>query len=332
MTPAPTVSVLTAVRNGALHLEETVASIRQQSYTDWEHIIVDDASDDGTVALVERLSREDPRVRLVRRAESGGPFVAANTGLREARGRYVVRTDADDLSPPHRIHRQLEFLSSRPSSRACISFFRFFDDDGVHPEVSSVPVHPGALRWYLLLRGASTHSSLCIEREALTELGGYRELPLSQDYRLLCALSQRDWLGVVPEVLSLVRSHDKRVSVSRGALQRTLALEIVADHLRALSGENWSAGEIESLYAIGHAMPLPVRKGLSTLDRWDRLWRGAPNLTAEDRRSLAGLSAFRRRKFLRASARRQPLSTLWSLATLATSRPGSLFGGLAVWA
>lgn len=327
MTTSPSVSVLTAVRNGALYLEETIASIRQQSYTDWEYIIVDDASEDGTDAIVERLSRLDPRIRLIRRPNSGGPYVAANEGLRQARGKYIVRTDGDDLSPPNRIRRQLEFLASQPSHRACISFIRFFEAEKVRPEVSTVPVTPGAFRWYLLLRGASTHSSLCVEREALLELGGYRELPLAQDYRLLCELSRRGWLGVVPEVLSLVRSHEQRASVTRGTLQRTLALGIVTDHVKALSGEVWTPEEIQALYAVGHAMPLPVRVGLGILDRWDRLWQAAPDLTAEDRRTLARLSAFRRRKYLWANGRRQPLAAGGNLVRLAVTRPSSLFGG-----
>jgi glycosyltransferase involved in cell wall biosynthesis len=326
VTTSPSVSVLTAVRNGASFLEETVASIQQQSYADWEYIIVDDASEDGSAAIVEGLARRDPRIRLIRRRASGGPYVAANEGLRSARGKYIVRTDGDDLSPPNRIQRQLEFLESRPTHRACVSFFRFFGGGRVRPGISTVPVSPGAFRWYLLLRGASTHSSLCVERAALVELGGYRELPLAQDYRLLCELSQRGWLGVVPEVLSLVRSHEQRASVTRGALQRTLAVGIVTDHMKALSGEVWTPEEIQALYAVGHAMPLPVRVGLGILDRWDRLWQAAPNLTAEDRRTLVRLSAFRRRKHLWANGRRQPLATGHSLVKLVLTRPSSLFG------
>src|SRR5206468_94305 len=97
--------------------------------------------------------------------------------------------------------------------------------------VHSVPVRPRVFRWYLLLRGASIHSTACIERAALLELGGYRELPLAQDYRLWCELTRRDWLGVLPEVLSYVRRHAGRVTETRAALQRQLALDVVRDHL-----------------------------------------------------------------------------------------------------
>lgn len=327
MTNSPTVSVLTAVRNGARYLEDTVTSIQGQSFVDWEYIVVDDASSDDTAAVVERLSRRDPRIRLIRRQSSGGPFVAANEGLKQATGKYIVRTDGDDISPPSRIRRQLEFLESRPQHRACISFIRYFREASISSRMSSVPVRPGVLRWYLLLRGAPTHSSLCIERAALLELGGYRELPLAQDYWLLCQLSERDWLGIVPQVLSLVRSHGDRVSVTKGDLQRRLALQIVGEHLKVLTGEVWRPEEIEALYAVGHAMPVSVGMGLEMLDRWDRLWQAASDLSAEDRRGLARLSAFRRWKHLRANGVRQPLAACLSLVKFAATRPGSLFGG-----
>ena len=101
----PTVTVLTAVRNGAAHLAETIASVQAQTFGDWEYVIVDDGSTDDTVAIIERHAADDPRIRLVRRADSGGPFAAANTGLAEARGDYVARIDADDIALPRRLER-----------------------------------------------------------------------------------------------------------------------------------------------------------------------------------------------------------------------------------
>src|SRR5262249_47503081 len=104
---APLVTVLTAVRNGTRFLAATIESIQKQTVTDWEYIIVDDASTDETIDVVEQFRRSDPRILLLRRSESAGPYVAANDGLKAARGKYVIRTDADDLSPTQRIERQL---------------------------------------------------------------------------------------------------------------------------------------------------------------------------------------------------------------------------------
>ena len=83
---SPEVTVLTAVRNGERYLLETIASIQAQTFGDWEYIIVDDNSDDDTCELVEMVRSNEPRLHLLRRKQSAGPYVASNDGLREARG------------------------------------------------------------------------------------------------------------------------------------------------------------------------------------------------------------------------------------------------------
>ena len=149
---APLVTILTAVRNGARHLAATVESIRNQTFTDWEYLIVDDASTDETVLMVEDMARRDSRVRLLRRSTSAGPYVAANDGLREARGTYVVRTDADDLSTPNRIEAQLNFLAAHSEYRACVSYWQGFNDAGIIPHtVTPVARNSRVFRWALLL-------------------------------------------------------------------------------------------------------------------------------------------------------------------------------------
>lgn len=316
----PEVTVLTAVRNGSRYISETIASIQAQTFSDWEYIIVDDHSEDDTVELIKAARRKDPRLRLLCRDGSGGPYVAANDGIRESRCRYIVRIDADDLCPPHRIQRQVEFLAKHREYRACVSYWQAFDHHGLLPNtVTSIPSNPRVFRWALLLRGPSIHSTACFEREAINEIGGYRELPLSQDYRLWCELTRLGWLGTIPEVLSYVRYHEKRESLQHGALQVEYALDVLSDHVTALTGEKWSCEELKALCAVGLNLLITVDSGIEMLDRWDRLWQVDPCLTAHDREELAHMSAFRRWKHLRNNARRQPLRVLRGLLRLATT-------------
>ena len=145
----------------------------------------------------------------------------------------------------------------------------------------------------------------------------------------MCELSQREWLGVVPEVLSFVRIHPRRSSVVQSELLHKLVLDVVAEHAFALTGEHWPRADIETLFAVGHSMPLAVDEGLQMLDRWDRLWQAVTNLTRQDRRALERLSGWRRWKHLRGNVRRQPIqalvalarpSVLWSILRLLVSR------------
>jgi glycosyltransferase involved in cell wall biosynthesis len=316
----PRVTVLTAVRNGGHYLYETIASIQAQTLSDWEYIIVDDNSSDNTIELVEAARQSDPRIRLLRRDSSAGPYVAANDGLRESRCRFVVRIDADDVCPPHRIERQLEFLAAHSEYRACVSYWQGFNENGLIPNtVTTIPGNPRVFRWALLLRAPSIHSSVCFEREAMNEIGGYRELRLSQDYRLWCELTRRGWLGTIPEVLCYVRYHENRESFQHRTLQVECALDVLSDHLTALTGEAWSRADLEALRAVGLSLPGSVEKGIEILDRWDRFWQAAADLTPEDREELAQLSALRRWKLLRSNARRQPLRVLRSFFKLATT-------------
>src|SRR6266446_876799 len=97
----PKATILTAVHNGALFLSETISSIQAQDFNDWEYVIVDDASTDNTRQIVENAMRLDRRIRLLVHNENRGCYAAANAGLREGRGKYIFRTDADDLSAPN---------------------------------------------------------------------------------------------------------------------------------------------------------------------------------------------------------------------------------------
>ncbi len=325
----PQVTVLTAVRNGSAYLAETIRSIQNQSFADWEYIIVDDNSDDSTVRIAKEFARHDERIAILARSTSVGPYAAANDGLRIARGKYVVRTDADDLSTPDRIEKQLAFLATHREYRACVSYWQGLNENGVIPgTVTPIPSNPRVFRWSLLLRSQSIHSAVCFERAMMTEMGGYRELPLSQDYRLWCELTRRGSLGTIPEVLCYVRTHAKRQSHTSFGIQRELALDVLSDHLLALTGQRWTRQDLLALRSVGHSESMSVKKGLKMLDRWDRLWQADADLTSSDHRELESTSSLRRWKHLRTNARKQPFSAILGFMKLLAKAPPSLVLGL----
>lgn len=293
----PVVTVLTAVRDAARTLPETIASVRAQTFGDWEYVIVDDASTDDTVRCVEAAMADDDRIRLVRRESSGGPYVAANAGLGSATGKYVVRIDADDIALPDRVERQLAFLRET-GLRACASGWRAQTSNGT---AFSVNARPRTLKWRLAVRQGLAHSTACIERDALDAIGGYRELRLSQDLRMWCDLARRDWLGVMPDVLALVDRPGRLTSMAAEEQERA-ALDVLRDHLDASSPDPWTDDEIEALRPRWTAQPLSVRT--NAIARWGRLWRTDPALDASDRRELTRLGRELRWHVTRQSLRR----------------------------
>lgn len=334
-TTQPSVTVLTAVRNGARYLDRTIESIRRQTFADWEYILVDDASDDETGQIIERYAADDGRFRYVRRDRAGGPYVAANDGLRLARGKYIVRLDGDDVSDVNRIERQLAFLDAHPRLRACLGYWQAISaDDVVDSRIRTFPSSPGLLPWLLCVLTGYVHSSACIERATLEELGGYVEAPTSQDFHLWCSLSRRRQLGVAPFVVVYWRQHSSQLSSRQNDLQYRTAVEIIREHISCLTGDEWNLTDAENLWRAGRALPLRVGVGLDVLDRFREAWSGSMDLDDVERDQMAKVTSILRVRHLRWRLRDQPLSTILNvrraipdLARVATSGPQIDAGG-----
>ncbi|MGA2834478.1 MAG: glycosyltransferase family 2 protein [Terracidiphilus sp.] len=112
-TELPLVSVITPVYNAARWLPATLASVRAQTLTDWEHILVDDGSTDRSLDILETAAREDARFRVLRMERNSGPAVARNFALNAAQGRFIAILDADDLWAPEKLFRCVEFMTAR---------------------------------------------------------------------------------------------------------------------------------------------------------------------------------------------------------------------------
>lgn len=314
--------MVTAVRNGAALLPETISSIRAQTLDDWEHVVVDDASEDDTAAIVERAASDDPRIRLLRRGERGGPYVAANDGLHQARGRYVARIDADDVAAPERLERQLAYLRST-GLRACACWWQGVTVEGATAgEVRRVDDEPDVLPWRLCLRQGLAHSTAFFERDALLELGGYRPLFMSQDLWMWCEFARRRWLGVVPEMLVGVR-RPGRMTGEGADRQESLALDVLREHVIALTGQEWSLDEVRALRPGGRDADLGSQR--ASLTRWEQVWRRDDGLSQDGRRALSRLAREARWELAKRGLTRQPASveTLRSLIALARSLVGA---------
>jgi glycosyltransferase involved in cell wall biosynthesis len=107
----PLVSIITPVYNASHWLPATIASVRAQTLTDWEQILVDDGSTDDSAAIVEAAARQDSRFRLLRAPCNGGPVSARNMALDAARGKFIAFLDADDLWLPEKLAHSVEWMT-----------------------------------------------------------------------------------------------------------------------------------------------------------------------------------------------------------------------------
>lgn len=126
----PLVSIVTPAYNSAAYILETIQSVKQQTLTSWEQIIVDDCSTDQTVDIVRETAKDDTRIKLVELAENSGAAVARNEAIKIARGRYIAFLDSDDLWLPEKLEKQIRFMEARNIALS-YSSYGIIDENGM---------------------------------------------------------------------------------------------------------------------------------------------------------------------------------------------------------
>ena len=104
------VSIITPLYNSETLIEQTIESVLRQTYKDWELIVIDDASSDGSAKIAESFATNDERIKLIKLDSNKGPAAARNRGIKEASGRYIAFLDSDDLWYEEKLYKQLKFM------------------------------------------------------------------------------------------------------------------------------------------------------------------------------------------------------------------------------
>jgi glycosyltransferase involved in cell wall biosynthesis len=175
-----------AVRNGGAYLEESIRSIANQTFCDWEMVAVDDASTDNTAAVLGSWIRRDPRIRMISNAENKGQTASLNVGLRACRGKWVARQDADDISAPERLAQQMAYLKTHPEVLLLGTQGLLIDESGHKVGLLDMPCDQAGIAWASLFLNPFLHTSVVFDLQlVLGVLGGYDEsFRVAQDYDL----------------------------------------------------------------------------------------------------------------------------------------------------
>ncbi len=236
----PLISILMAVYNAPpSYLDAAVDSILTQSFTDFEYIIVDDGSDDATGDQLRMWAERDRRIRLHKLPANVGLTKALNAGLKFARGVYLARQDADDVSGPYRLVAQLEFLALHPEFDAVGTDAVLVDVGGnTIGEMKVDPELQGLSRRNLLV-----HGSMLFRRRVFDLLSGYDErMLLSQDYELYLRMLRLHEMriGVLSEAHYRLRQHSASLSSRR--VFRQLYYSVLAKSLNELHKSRFRSG------------------------------------------------------------------------------------------
>lgn len=218
----PTVSVVMSAYNACPYLAEAVDSILSQTYRDFELIVTDDGSTDGTREALRRYEARDPRVHVVLNKSNIGFARSQNGGFRASRGRFIAFHDADDASLPTRLEKQVSFLLSHPKIGLVGTWPEFIDEAGHAIEESdfnrvtdNLSLQSGLFGSYCFCAG-----SIMVRRMTLLQAKGFDpEMVAHEDYDLLLRLAEITELANLPEELYRYRLHPVSVSHLRQHVQ-----------------------------------------------------------------------------------------------------------------
>ena len=215
----PLVSVVMAAYNCSEYIAESIESILQQCFTDFEFIIIDDGSTDDTSSIIQSFIL-DKRVKVLQQANKGVTD-ALNHGISHANGKYITRQDADDLSLPSRMQKQIEFLERNPDYGVIGSNVQLIDRYGGNLGYSSFPTEHCHILAVLRTRNCFVHGSVTFKKSLFDAVSGYcPDFLLAQDYDLWLRMSNLCKVANLSEVLYNYRQLESSLSGRFADLQK----------------------------------------------------------------------------------------------------------------
>ncbi|TSD65880.1 glycosyltransferase [Inquilinus sp. KBS0705] len=211
----PLVSIIMPVYNCKDFVAAAIDSMLSQTLTDFELLIIDDASTDSTVAIVSGYN--DARIKLIIKLINTGLIESLNIGIDLATGTYIARMDGDDISYPERLQKQVTFLNNNPDVALCGTWYKMLSS-GV---VVEHPQHNEDIKLALLEYCALGHPTVMFRRQFILDNNlKYNEaFEAAEDYELWTRMATKGRIANLPEVLLTYRDHDSQVSKQKKALQ-----------------------------------------------------------------------------------------------------------------
>ena len=219
MPDSPLVSVIMSVHNASAVVGQAIDSILKQTFRNFEFIIIDDGSTDGSGEILRKYAESDNRIRLYSQPQSG-VITAVNRHSRNARGKYIARMDADDISLPQRFEKQIQFLEAHSEIGILGTWIQDIDVEGKPIIEWPVPSDPVVVRWFLFFGNCVAQPSVMMRRDLFERLAYYRPDAIHvEDYDLWIRAAEVTGVANLPEVLLQYRVSPGGVSAQNAALQ-----------------------------------------------------------------------------------------------------------------
>jgi len=204
------------VYNGEKYLAESLDSVFAQTYQNWELVIINDGSSDGTENLI--LHYQDRRIKYLPNDGNKGIIFSLNRGIEESKGTYIARLDADDIALPLRLEKQVEFLSENPEFAMCGSYFQTIDSNGRLLKNVEFPANNRDAQSFLLLHNCFCHSAIMMRTNIAKELKYDEKFQVCEDYDLWYRISRTGKILNLPVCTTLYRVHDNNMSTRKSEI------------------------------------------------------------------------------------------------------------------
>jgi glycosyltransferase involved in cell wall biosynthesis len=227
----PLVSVLMPTYNGVDYVFSAVQSILTQTFTDFELIIIDDSSSDGTTEVLKKIT--DPRIQLIFKPVNSGLIDTLNLGLKVAKGKYILRMDQDDISIQNRIEVQLDFMEANSDVVVCgagyqvINSNKFFRPSCKHEELllDMIDYCPFAHPTIMMRADFLKNHNILYNPYYLN----------AEDYKIWTEISQVGKMANLPNIVLKYRIHENQMSSKSAIKQKEMSQKIAIEHLNFLS-------------------------------------------------------------------------------------------------
>jgi glycosyltransferase involved in cell wall biosynthesis len=235
----PKITVLTTVYNGSLYLEQAIESVLNQTFSDFDFLIIDDASTDNSVEIIK--SYNDDRIIFIQNSKNIGQVASLNKGLKIAKGKYIARFDQDDVCLPKRLEEQCDFLASHRRISIISSWEYVIDSDGNKlREAKRCLDNYGAYLGYILLGLCPVwHPSVMFVKDDILKLNGFdASYGPSEDYELWSRIALNRLEGSVVDKFHLLqREHNQRQSILKNDEQALSSLRAHKNVIKYFMGD-----------------------------------------------------------------------------------------------
>lgn len=217
---SPQITVLLPVYNSARFLADAIESILSQSFGGFEFLIIDDGSRDKSPNIIKKYAERDKRIKVITHPKNRGLVTTLNEGVRVAKGKYIARQDADDISLPVRLEKQVEYLQKHPEVGLVGANYQVIDDNGVVVNATNIFTHPQDLALAEIFSNQFGHGTIMARAHQLRQHTYDPDFSHAEDYDLWTRLARETKIANLKEILYLWRLHESGVTARKAAEMR----------------------------------------------------------------------------------------------------------------